>query len=261
MGGRSDMLPADLDPAELVALGRAVRELRARRQLSQEALGWRGDLHRNYVGAVEHGEVNPTFRVLLKLGRGLSVPLSELIYFFERHRRAGAWPDACAAGTVAPTARRARGSRPATAPDRRGRGRLRLSGGAPFRPPGDPPAEPFRLGEAGSRRSRERDGPLGSRSPMAPRETDQPPERKIVLTPSAWAHICRRHPELATFRDDILRAVNAPEVTMRDDRHAARWRFYRSDAGPSRWLAVVVDFDEDPARIVTAHGFRKEHPR
>lgn len=96
---------------------------------------------------------------------------------------------------------------------------------------------------------------------MAPREIDQPPDGEILLTPAAWAHICRRHPELASFRDDILLAVSSPEKTTRDHRHAARWRFYRSGAGPSRWLAVVVDFTEDPARIVTAHGFRKEHPR
>ncbi len=82
------MPPADLDPAALVALGRAVRELRARRSLSQESLGFRGGLHRNYVGAVERGEVNCTFRVLLKLERGLWVPLSELIETYERHRMA-----------------------------------------------------------------------------------------------------------------------------------------------------------------------------
>jgi hypothetical protein len=96
---------------------------------------------------------------------------------------------------------------------------------------------------------------------MDARETDQPPEREIVLTPNAWAHICRRHPELAAFHDDILLVVNALEAIVRDHRYAARWRFYRPGVGPSRWLAVVVDFAEDPARIVTAHGFRKEHPR
>jgi len=68
-----------------VALGRAVRELRARRGLSQEALGSCSGLHRNYVGAVERGEINPTFRILMALSRGLSVPLSELLVVFERH--------------------------------------------------------------------------------------------------------------------------------------------------------------------------------
>ena len=70
---------------EHIALGRAVRELRARRGLSQEQLGFRCDLHRNYVGAIERGEINPTFRVLLKLAAGLRVPLSELAAMRERH--------------------------------------------------------------------------------------------------------------------------------------------------------------------------------
>jgi hypothetical protein len=94
-----------------------------------------------------------------------------------------------------------------------------------------------------------------------PADAEQPPERAIRLTPTVWAHICRRHPELVEYRDDILLVVKAPEVTKRDRRFQHRWRFYRSRVGPSRWLAVVVDFTEDPARIVTAHGFRKERPR
>jgi transcriptional regulator with XRE-family HTH domain len=69
---------------EHARLGRAVRELRARRGLSQEELGYRSGLHRNYVGAIERGEINPTFRVLLKLERGLQLPLSEIIDLWER---------------------------------------------------------------------------------------------------------------------------------------------------------------------------------
>jgi DNA-binding XRE family transcriptional regulator len=68
------------------ALGRALLELRARRGLSQEQLGADAGLHRNYVGALERGEINPTFRVLLKLAAGLRVPLPELIAVYERHR-------------------------------------------------------------------------------------------------------------------------------------------------------------------------------
>jgi ribosome-binding protein aMBF1 (putative translation factor) len=71
---------------ELRALGAAVRELRARRGLSQEALGFRAGVHRNYVGGIERGELNVTFRVLLKLARGLAVSLSELIGIYERNR-------------------------------------------------------------------------------------------------------------------------------------------------------------------------------
>jgi DNA-binding XRE family transcriptional regulator len=74
-------------PPEQIALGRAVYELRARRGLSQEELGFQSGLHRNYVGAIERGEQNITFRLLLKLSRGLHLPLSELIRIFERNRR------------------------------------------------------------------------------------------------------------------------------------------------------------------------------
>jgi len=78
--------PDDLDPGELRALGGAVRELRARRRLSQEGLGFRAGIHRNYVGGIERGELNVTFRILLKLASGLNVPLSELVEVYERHR-------------------------------------------------------------------------------------------------------------------------------------------------------------------------------
>ena len=69
------------------ALGAAVRELRARRGLSQENLGFAGGLHRNYVGAIERGEINPTLRILLKLCHGLAIPLSELTTVYERQVR------------------------------------------------------------------------------------------------------------------------------------------------------------------------------
>lgn len=72
---------------ELRALGRAARYLRARRELPQDRLGRRAGLHRNYVGAIERGEINPTFRVMLKLARGLDVPLSKLIGDYEALRR------------------------------------------------------------------------------------------------------------------------------------------------------------------------------
>ena len=69
-----------------LALGAAVRELRARRGFSQEELGFRGRLHRNYVGAIERGEINPTLRVMLKLCDGLMVSLAELVAVYERQR-------------------------------------------------------------------------------------------------------------------------------------------------------------------------------
>jgi transcriptional regulator with XRE-family HTH domain len=75
---------------------------RARRGLSQEALGYAARLHRNYVGAIERGEINPTFRVILRLAAGLRVEVSELVRLAERRHREPPVP------ITLPDARRAR---------------------------------------------------------------------------------------------------------------------------------------------------------
>jgi transcriptional regulator with XRE-family HTH domain len=67
------------------ALGRAVRESRARRELSQEGLGFASGLHRNYVGALERGEVNPTFATLMRVSHGLGIALSTVVTVYERN--------------------------------------------------------------------------------------------------------------------------------------------------------------------------------
>lgn len=69
----------DEKAAELKHLGRAVRVQRARLALSQERAGSRAGMHRNYVGAIERGEINPTYETLLKLSYGLDIPLADLI--------------------------------------------------------------------------------------------------------------------------------------------------------------------------------------
>src|SRR5215212_4288155 len=75
--------PSDVDVLR-VALGRAVRQFRAITGASQEGLGFAAQLHRNYVGAIERGEINPTLRVLCKVAYGLRVPPSDLLVLAER---------------------------------------------------------------------------------------------------------------------------------------------------------------------------------
>ncbi len=76
--------PIDGSRSPSHALSAAVRELRYREEISQEDLGFRSGLHRNYIGALERGEINPTFRTLLRLAADLGVEFSQLIDRYHR---------------------------------------------------------------------------------------------------------------------------------------------------------------------------------
>lgn len=59
-------------------IGPVLREFRRARGLTQEELAARAHLHRNYIGAIERGERNPTFAAAAKVLRVLNVSWVEL---------------------------------------------------------------------------------------------------------------------------------------------------------------------------------------
>jgi transcriptional regulator with XRE-family HTH domain len=61
-----------------VAYGRALREFRERRGISQERLAQMADLDRTYLSGIERGERNPSLTNILKISEALGVKLSEL---------------------------------------------------------------------------------------------------------------------------------------------------------------------------------------
>ena len=79
-------MPPTID-AELRALAAAVREIRARQQLSQERVAAKGGVGRKYVGQIERAEITPSFAALVGLSNGLDVPLSELVRVYEERLR------------------------------------------------------------------------------------------------------------------------------------------------------------------------------
>jgi len=64
-----------------VQFGRRVRELRAGRKLSQEALAQRAGLHFTYLSQVERGRRNVSLVNIDKIGAALGVSLSALFKF------------------------------------------------------------------------------------------------------------------------------------------------------------------------------------
>jgi hypothetical protein len=78
-----------------------------------------------------------------------------------------------------------------------------------------------------------------------------------VLLTRIWEDkIVRDHPELASHLDAVIQMVATPDH-LEPDTLPARTRFYRRAVGPSRWLMVVVSYEQEPARIITALANRK----
>ncbi|RYH72836.1 XRE family transcriptional regulator [Flavobacteriaceae bacterium 144Ye] len=55
--------------------GKIIRELRKEKDISQEELGFRSNLHRTYIGMIERGEKNITLENIDKIAKGLDVSM------------------------------------------------------------------------------------------------------------------------------------------------------------------------------------------
>lgn len=78
----------DLERA-LIALGRAIHEVRRARNLTQEELALRTDLHETYISIIERGGRNPTWGVVRRISQALDLPLPELARIAEEFERKG----------------------------------------------------------------------------------------------------------------------------------------------------------------------------
>jgi transcriptional regulator with XRE-family HTH domain len=70
-------------PRERRALANAVRELRARRRITQEALAEAAGLGSNYISEVETGRKRVGYETVVLIAYGLGLPLSELVRLYE----------------------------------------------------------------------------------------------------------------------------------------------------------------------------------
>jgi len=92
-------------------------------------------------------------------------------------------------------------------------------------------------------------------------EITEPDGRAVALLARIWEQkITHDHPELRDHLEQVLEMVAEPDHAEPDPREGRR-RYYRRNVGPSRWLLVVVSFEQDPGRIVTALAIRKDPKR
>jgi transcriptional regulator with XRE-family HTH domain len=79
-------MPRQDDPQ--FGLGKAIRQLRTDRQLTQEALGLRSGIHPTWISHLESGRINPTWGNMRRVASGLEVPLPKLARLAEELQRA-----------------------------------------------------------------------------------------------------------------------------------------------------------------------------
>ncbi len=90
-------------------------------------------------------------------------------------------------------------------------------------------------------------------------ESKDPDGVRVVLLDRVWtSKVLANHPEMEDQIDSTLSAVAIPDHIAADPVHTQRRRYYRQNAGPSRWLLVVVSYEQEPARIISAFGNRKD---
>jgi transcriptional regulator with XRE-family HTH domain len=63
----------------LVRFGERVRDLRKLKNLSQEQLAFKADLHRTYIGMIERAEKNITLINIQKIANALEINIDELL--------------------------------------------------------------------------------------------------------------------------------------------------------------------------------------
>ena len=63
----------------LIKFGEKVRKIRKEKELSQEELAYKADLHRTYIGMIERAEKNITLINIEKIANALEVEMKELL--------------------------------------------------------------------------------------------------------------------------------------------------------------------------------------
>lgn len=61
----------------LKEFGKKIQKFRKDKNLSQEELGFKANLHRTYIGMIERGEKNITIKNIYKLSKALKTDIKE----------------------------------------------------------------------------------------------------------------------------------------------------------------------------------------
>jgi len=79
MGRPERVGEVNANPTPEQAFGITLREIRAKRRVSQQWLADKSGYHRTYIGLLEHGEKSASLRTVFNLATSLQVKPSEIL--------------------------------------------------------------------------------------------------------------------------------------------------------------------------------------
>jgi hypothetical protein len=86
-----------------------------------------------------------------------------------------------------------------------------------------------------------------------------PDGNRVVVPLKLWREkVLQDHPELGPHLADVLQAISNPDHVASDPAFDDRRRHYLRNVGPSRWLLVVLSYEQEPALLITAFANRKD---
>jgi hypothetical protein len=90
-------------------------------------------------------------------------------------------------------------------------------------------------------------------------EAWDPEGNRVVIPADIWrGKVLESHPALSPRLREVLRAIYAPDLILPDPGFKERRNHYLRGAGPSRWLFVVLSYEQEPVRLISAFPRRKD---
>jgi hypothetical protein len=90
-------------------------------------------------------------------------------------------------------------------------------------------------------------------------EARDPEGNRVVISTAIWRDkVLRVHPALSPHLGEVLRAIYSPHHILPDPKFRERRHHFLRGAGPSRWLLVVLSYEQEPVRLISAFPRRKD---
>ncbi len=84
-------------------------------------------------------------------------------------------------------------------------------------------------------------------------------DRKLRMTDYNWQHIVRRHPEIASQKENVIETLEKPDkITDSPDKEEIKYyyKYYKNLPSPFRFMRVIAKYLNGSGFIISSHFVR-----